>query len=284
MYNRASARPDGTPWSERKKLVWWDAGARQWTGLDVPDFTTAKPPDYRPPKDAAGDDAIAGDAPFIMHSDGLGWIWVPFGLRDGPLPTYYEPLESPFSNALYPAQPTNPAADKKERRDNRYVEIGDRRFPYVLTTYRLTEHHTAGGMSRFLSHLSELQPEFFAELSPQLAASIGATHGGWVPISSPRGVVEARALVTKRVPSLRVDGRVVHQVALPYHWGTRGLVTGDSANDLVAMSEEPNVRIMETKGLVCHVAAGRRPRGPAANAYLDSLMRGEHLADHRVSH
>jgi formate dehydrogenase major subunit len=284
MYNRASARPDGSPWSDRKKLVWWDAGKREWTGLDVPDFTVTKPPDYRPVNGSVGDEALAGDSPFIMHADGKGWIWVPMGLRDGPLPTHYEPLESPFTNALYPAHPTNPPADRKERPNNRYVPLGDRRFPYVLTTYRLTEHHTAGGMSRYLSHLAELQPEFFAEISPDLAAAIGARHGGWVTVASPRGVVEARALVTTRMPSLRVEGRVVHQVGLPYHWGTKGLVTGDSANDLIAMSEEPNVRIMETKGLVCHIAPGRRPRGAAALEYLESLMRGDHLADDRVSH
>ena len=284
MYNRASARPDGAPWSERKKLVWWDAAKREWTGLDVPDFTTTKAPDYKPSEQAEGDEALPGDAPFIMHSDGLGWIWVPIGLRDGPLPTHYEPLESPFTNLLYPHRATNPPADKKERRNNRYVPIGDRRFPHVLTTYRLTEHHTAGGMSRYLSHLAELQPEFFAEISPELARSIGAHHGDWVTIASPRGVVEARAMVTSRMPSLTVHGRVVHQVGLPYHWGTKGLVTGDSANDLIAMSEEPNVRIMETKGLVCHIAPGRRPRGRAAIGYLESLMRGDHLADHRVSH
>jgi formate dehydrogenase major subunit len=284
MYNRASAKPDGTPWSEKKKLVWWDSGRREWTGLDVPDFTLNKAPDYQPPADAEGDEALRGDAPFIMHPDGVGWIWVPIGLRDGPIPTYYEPLESPVTNELYPSRPTNPAADKKERPDNRYVSIGDPRFPYVLTTYRLTEHHTAGGMSRYLSHLAELQPEFFAEISPDLADEIGARHGGWVTIASPRGVVEARALVTTRMPSLRVNGRVIHQVGLPYHWGTRGLVTGDSANDLIAISEEPNVRIMETKGLVCHVTPGRRPRGAAALTYLDALMRGDHVADHRVSH
>jgi len=284
MYNRASARPDGSPWSERKKLVWWDSATRQWTGLDVPDFTPTKAPDYQPPKGAVGDDALPGDAPFIMHTDGLGWIWVPIGLRDGPLPTYYEPLESPLANPLYPAHPTNPPADRKERGDNRYVPVGDERFPYVLTTYRLTEHHTAGGMSRHVSRLAELQPEFFAEISPALAKAIGAEHGGWVTVASPRGVVEARALVTSRMPPLEVNGRIVHQVGLPYHWGSRGLVTGDSANDLVAMSEEPNVRIMETKGLVCHIAPGRRPRGRAANAYLESLMRGEHVAHHRVSH
>jgi formate dehydrogenase major subunit len=277
MYNRASARPDGRPWSERKKLVWWDPAKREWTGLDVPDFTATKPPDYRPPENATGDDALRGDAPFIMHADGLGWIWVPTGLRDGPLPTYYEPLESPLGNVLYPNRPTNPAADRKVRPNNAYVPIGDARFPCVLTTYRLTEHHTAGGMSRYLTHLAELQPEFFAEISPELAAEVGARHGDWVTVASPRGIVEARALVTTRMPSLRVDGRTIHQVGLPYHWGTRGLVTGDSANDLVAISEEPNVRIMESKGLVCHIAPGRRPRGPAALAYLESLMRGDHI-------
>ncbi len=284
MYNRASARPDGAPWSEKKKLVWWDAARREWTGLDVPDFTITKPPNYTPDQNAEGDAALPGDAPFIMHADGVGWIWVPIGLRDGPLPTHYEPLESPLANELYPSQPTNPAADRMERHDNQFVPLGDPRFPCVLTTYRLTEHHTAGGMSRYLTHLAELQPEFFAEISPELAAEIGARHGDFVTVASPRGVIEARALVTTRMPSLRLDGRVIHQVGLPYHWGTRGIVTGDSANDLIAISEEPNVRIMETKGLVCHIAAGRRPRGAAALAYLDSLMRGEHVADHRISH
>jgi formate dehydrogenase major subunit len=284
MYNRASARPDGTPWSERKKLVWWDGAKREWTGFDVPDFTTTKPPDYRPYDGAEGDDALAGDAPFIMHADGVGWIWVPIGLRDGPLPTHYEPLESPVCNALYPDRATNPPADKKVRPDNDYVAASDPRFPHVLTTYRLTEHHTAGGMSRYISHLAELQPEFFAEISPELASIVGVRNGGWLTVASPRGLVEARALITTRLPPLRVDGRVIHQVGLPYHWGTRGLVTGDSANDLVAISEEPNVRIMETKGLVCHVAAGRRPRGPAALEYLDALLQGEHRADNRFSH
>jgi formate dehydrogenase major subunit len=273
MYNRASARPDGTPWSDRKKLLWWDARKRHWTGLDVPDFTPDKAPDYRPGPDAVGDAALAGDQPFIMHGDGVGWIWVPNGLKDGPIPTYYEPFESPVTNALYPEHPANPAADRKERPDNRYVPPGDPRFPHVLTTYRLTEHHTAGGMTRFLPHLAELQPTFFAEISPELAGEVGVEHGDWVTITSPRGIVEARALVTSRIPPLVVNGRRVHQVGLPYHWGTRGLVTGDSANDLVAMSEEPNVRIMETKGLACHVARGRRPRGRAALDYLQERMR-----------
>src|SRR3954452_1971860 len=222
LYNRASARPDGSPWSERKKLVWWDQNAGRWGGLDVPDFVATKHPAYQGPSGAKGDDALSGTAPFLMHQDGLAWLWVPTGLRDGPMPTYYEPFESPFETALSPRRMTTPPADKKERPDNPYVPIGDPRFPHVLTTYRLTEHHTAGGMSRYLSHLAELQPEFFAEISPDLGAAIGVRHGGWVTVASPRGVVEARALVTTRMPSLRVEGRVVHQVGLPYHWGTKG--------------------------------------------------------------
>lgn len=268
LYNRASADPEGRPWSERKKLVWWDGEAGEWTGLDVPDFTAGKPPGYRPPADAEGDDALAGDRPFIMHPDGLGWIWVPSGLQDGPLPTHYEPLESPLANPLYGVQ-TNPAADRMERHDNRYAGSPDPRFPHLLTTYRLTEHHTAGGMTRTLPYLAELQPELFCEISPELADEVGAVHGGWVTIATPRGEIEARAQVTARLRPLAVDGRTIHQVGLPYHWGFRGLVRGDVVNDLVAISEEPNVRIMETKALTCALAPGRRVRGPAAPAGED---------------
>jgi formate dehydrogenase major subunit len=275
LYNRASARPDGRPWSERKQLVWWDADSAEWTGHDTPDFTRTKPPDYQPPAGARGDAALAGDKPFIMHPDGVGWIWVPTGLADGPLPTHYEPLESPVSNPLHPERQVNPAALKKERPDNQYARSPDSRFPYVMTTYRLTEHHTAGGMSRTLSHLAELQPEFFCEISPQLAAERGIEAGGWLTILTMRGIVEARALVTARMRPLSIDGRTIHQVGVPFHWGSRGLVTGDSANDLVAISEEPNVRIMEAKGLLCDIRPGRRPRGAAAldlwRTHVDSM-------------
>jgi formate dehydrogenase major subunit len=253
LYNRASAKPDGTPWSERKKLVWWNAERAEWTGLDTPDFTRTKRPDYIPPPDATGDDGLRGDAPFIMHDDGLGWIWVASGLKDGPLPAHYEPHESPVSNPLYEQQ-TNPVADAKERPDNAYAHSPfDPRYPHVLTTYRLTEHHTAGGMTRTLSHLAELQPELFCEISPELAATIGARAGDTVVVSTPRGRVDARALVTARMRPLVVEGRTIHQVGMPYHFGGRGLVHGDVVNDLVAISEEPNVRIMESKALVCAI-------------------------------
>ena len=266
LYNRASARPDGRPWSERKRLVWWDAQKKSWTGFDTPDFTRQKAPDYAPPENAKGDEALAGDKPFIMHPDGFGWMWVPSGLKDGPLPAHYEPLESPLKNVLYPEHPVDPTAKKKERIDNPYAASPDSRFPYVLTTYRLTEHHTAGGMSRYLSRLAELQPEFFCELSPELAESLGVKNGAWVTITTPRSIVEARAAVTNRLRPLHLDGQTVHQVSLPYHWGYKGLVTGDSANDLLAISEEPNVRIMETKALLCDVVPGRRAGNPSSAA------------------
>ena len=257
LYNRASARPDGAPWSDRKRLVWWDAARGEWTGLDEPDFARTKAPDYRPPRVARGDAALPGTAPFVMHPDGMGWIWVSSGLKDGPLPAHYEPLESPIRNPLYSRQ-ANPAADPKARPDNPYAASPDAAYPHVLTTYRLTEHHTAGGMTRTLSRLAELQPELFCEMSPELAGEIGARHGEPVRIETPRGAIEARALVTARMRPLVVEGRALHQVALPYHFGHRGLVRGDVVNDLVAISEEPNVRIMESKALLCRVSVPQR--------------------------
>ena len=219
----------------------------------MPDFTRTKPPDYRPPEGATGDAAIAGDAPFCLHPDGVGWIWVASGLKDGPLPAHYEPFESPVWNRVY-RQQENPVADARERLDNAYAHSpGDPAYPHVLTTYRLTEHHTAGGMSRTLPHLAELQPELFCELSPELAGEIGVGNGGWVTVTTPRGRIDARALVTPRIRPMLVQGRTVHQVGLPYHFGGRGLVTGDVVNDLLAISQEPNVRIFESKALVCRV-------------------------------
>lgn len=273
LYNRASARPDGRPWSERKALIWWDRRERRWVGHDVPDFPAAKPPDYAPPQDAVGLDAHRGDAPFLMHEDGLGWLFVPEGLKDGPLPTHYEPLESPVSNLLY-AQRTNPAAEHFRRDDNPFALSPDPRFPYVLTTYRLTEHHTAGGMSRFLSHLAELQPELFAEISPELAAALGVTTGEWVTVATIRGAVAARALVTRRMRPLRLGERTVHQVAIPFHWGAAGPLKGDAANDLIPLSGEPNVTIHESKALLCTVVPGRPPRGEAFLHWLKRLSAG----------
>jgi formate dehydrogenase major subunit len=277
LYNRASADPDGKPWSDRKKYVWWDAEERTWTSLgDDPDFEPDKPPDYRPTRDDTGMDAIAGDNPFILHPDGLGWLYAQSGLVDGPLPTHYEAHESPFVNPLY-RQRENPTRQCFERPDNPYNPSGNKPgsevFPFVLTTYRLTEHHTAGGMSRTVAHLAELQPELFCEVSPELAAERGLEHGGWATIVSARTAVEARVLVTRRMKPLDVMGRRVHQVGVPYHWGRRGLVKGDAANELLPLVLDQNVHISEYKTATCDIRAGRRPHGEALRDLVDDYRR-----------
>jgi formate dehydrogenase major subunit len=256
LYNRASADPQGRPWSERKKLVWWDEAAQRWTGHDVPDFEIDKVPGYRPSADAQGMAAIAGDAPFRMHPDGRGWLYVPYGLKDGPLPVFYEPLESPFLNTLVrqqsdpltvvPADPMNPTAAP-----------GDPDYPLIATTYRLTEHYLSGPMSRFDSWLCELQPEMFVEISPELAGERGVANGDWVVVSSPRGEIEARALVTHRLKPVIVDGRPAHTVGMPIHWGYAGETVGAIVNDLSPLSLDPNADIHGAKSFVCQLRPGR---------------------------
>ena len=260
LYNRASADPDGNPWSERKRLVWWDEGKKQWVGHDTPDFIVDRPPSYRPSKEARGKDTISGADPFLMQSDGKGWIYVPSGLQDGPLPTHYEPQESAVQNALY-GQQCNPERMEWRRKDNPYHQpYDDPRFPHVLTTYRLTEHHTAGGMSRWLPWLSELQPEMFCEVSPELAGECHLKNGGWATIRTMRGEIEARVLVTRRILPLRIKGRIIHQIGLPYHWSNKGLVRGDAANDLIGFVADPNVSIQESKAFTGNIEPGRRSR------------------------
>jgi formate dehydrogenase major subunit len=268
LYNRASADPDGKPWSERKKYVVWDEEQGKWTGPDVPDFVVDKAPSYRPEPGASGADGLAGDDPFVMQADGKGWLFAPSGLRDGPMPVHYEPQESPVRNPMF-TQQANPVRGLYKRKDNLQNPSGDDPgvdvYPYVFTTYRLTEHHTAGGMSRWLPFLSELQPEFFCEISPELAAERGLTHLGWATLISARTAIEARVLVTERMVPLKVAGKTVHQIGLPYHWGVGGdaIVSGDSANDLFGLALDPNVHIQESKAATCDIQPGRRPTGPA---------------------
>src|SRR4051812_39412726 len=264
LYNRASAAPDGTPWSERKRYIWWDPVNRRWTGEDVADCIADRPPDYRPGDDAHGLATLRGDAPFIMQSDGRGWLFAPSGIVDGPLPVHYEPEESVIRNPLY-RQQCNPARREWRRPDNPYhAAARDRRFPYVLTTFRLTEHHTAGGMSRWLSWLSELQPAMFCELSPELAAEIGVHNGGWATIRTARAEIQCRVLGTRPVPPLGVGGVRGHPGAVPIHFGGIGRVRGDAANELLELVIDPNVHIPETKVATANVVPGRRSRGRTA--------------------
>jgi formate dehydrogenase major subunit len=272
IYNRASADPEGKPWSERKRYVWWDESEEEWTGEDVPDFSPEKRPDYIPPEEAEAQEALRGDEPFIMQGDGRAWLYAPNGIVDGPFPTHYEPHESPFSNPLYEQQ-ANPVREQYRRRDNPYNptagEPGADVFPFVVTSYRLTEHHTAGAMTRTLPYLAELQPEMFCEVSPALARERGLRHGEWATIVSSRSAIEARVMVTERIKPLEVDGRTMHQVGLPYHWGNRGMAKGDSANDLFPFALDPNVHIQEVKAATCDIVPGRRPRGPERLAFVE---------------
>ena len=252
MYNRASADPQGRPWSERKQWVWWDEGKKRWVGLDTPDFPLDKPPTDKAKPGATGMDALPGTAAFIMKSDGVAWLYVPEGLVDGPLPVHYEPAESVVRNPLY-RQQSSPVYKYWKVSGNPLASIGDPAFPYVITTYRLTEHYLAGAMSRWNPWLTALQPELFVELSPELAREKGIGNTDWVIVSSPRARVRAKALVTRRMRPLRINGQTVHQVGMPFHWGWEGLVTGDATNEMSALVGDPNVSIHEGKAFVCNV-------------------------------
>jgi formate dehydrogenase major subunit len=261
LYNRASARPDGTPWSEAKKWVYWDPDKINdatgkpgvWTGADVPDFALGKAPDAKGQEGAIGLDALSGTDAYIMKADGKGWLYTPTGLVDGPLPTHYEPMESPVRNVLYPDQQNSPVLKAWKVAGNEAAPAEDPDYPYVLTTYRLTEHHLSGVMSRWLPWLAELQPELFVELSPELAGEKGIGNTDLVHISTPRGTIAAKALVTRRMRPMQVAGKTIHHVGLPWHWGYQGLVTGAVTNDLALMVGDPNVSIHEGKAFVCNV-------------------------------
>jgi formate dehydrogenase major subunit len=279
LYNRCSADLNGNPWPKEaflaqeinaqrggdrtgaarhvgpKGYVCWDEFAKKWTGFDVPDFPTTKPPDAKAKPNGIGIETHDGGSPFIMKSDGKGWLFVPTGLVDGPLPAHYEPFESPVTNVVYKQQ-NNPVTLVYNVAGNPYAAVGSPEFPCVLSTYRLTEHHLSGAMSRWLPWLVELQPELFCEISPEHAAELGVNNTEWVSISTPRGSIRAKALVTRRIRPYHLKEKTVHHVGLPWHWGYKGLTTGDVVNDLSALVGEPNVTIHEAKVFVCRVTKG----------------------------
>jgi formate dehydrogenase major subunit len=250
LYNRASADLDGRPWSERKKWIWWDG--EKWSGCDTPDFAIHKRPDASADPEGIGLEGLSGGQPFIMKPDGVGWLFTPNGLVDGPLPTHYEPVESPVENLLYNQQ-SNPVLKYWKHEDNRIAQVTDERYPYVITTFRLTEHFLAGAMSRWNSWLTELMPELFIEISPELAGEKGIYNNQRVRIITPRGQIQARALITGRMRPFLINGRRVHQVGMPWHWGWQGVVAGDVVNQLTALIGDPNVSIHEAKAFVCNV-------------------------------
>ncbi len=262
LVNRASADPDGKPWSERKKLMWWNAEKGHWDGHDKPDFPRTKSPDFKPDWDSQpqGMDAIGGADPYIMIADGKASLFVPSGLKDGPLPTHYEPVEAPIRNPMYKVQ-GNPTAKRWEHWDNPLHDPGSPDYPYALTTYRLTEHHSGGTPTRSVPTTAELQPEGFAEISYELAEELGIKNLDWVVLTTARGEIETRALLTHRLRPFHYDGRIIHQIGLPWHFGWKGYATGDIANVLTALIGDPNTSMHENKALTCNLRRGRLGKG-----------------------
>jgi formate dehydrogenase major subunit len=256
LYNRASADADGKPWSERKKYMYWDDEAKKWAGPDIPDFPATKDPRTPGKPGATGIDAHSGSDPFIMQPDGRMQIFAAGTLKDGPLPAHYEPMDSVVRNHVY-GQQNNPALREFDRNDNRYNGPQNPDFPYVLTTYRLTEH--SGIMTRYVPWLAELQPALFVEIDPELAVLKGIKNGGWATIKTRVGEIEARALVSGRMRPLRLGkGQRVHQIGIPYNYGTLGYTSGDVVGDLIPLAMDPNVSIHEAKTLTCNIRPGRR--------------------------
>lgn len=205
LYNRASADPAGKPWSARKKYMAWDETAKKWSGPDVPDYG----PTLAPEKNAG---------PFIMNPEGVSRLWVRKMMADGPFPEHYEPFESPVANVLHPKVSASPVA--RLFKGDLDVFGSAKEFPYVATTYRLTEHFHYWTKNVKLNAI--VQPEFFVEISPELAAEKGIKPGQTVKVSSMRGSVKGKAVITKRIPVLTIDGKKVHTVGMPIHFGFVG--------------------------------------------------------------
>jgi formate dehydrogenase major subunit len=234
IYNRASVDLDGVPWDTEHPVIWWQGG--KWVG-DVPDGGAA-------PMNQGG------YYPFIMKPEGHGRIFG-MGRADGPLPEHYEPWESPVNNAMSGTQ--NDPAFKIWRPEEKGSPS---QYPIVATTYRVVEHWQAGQMTRNQPWLVELQPEMFVEISEELAAEKGISNGGKVIVETARGSVSAVAIVTKRFKPFHLNGKTVHQVGMPWHWGYTGLSTGDSANLLTPHVGDANTMIPEYKAFLCNIKKG----------------------------
>ena len=241
MYNRASADPSGKAWNPAKPVIEWN-GTR-WTGIDVPDYTpTTKP------SDAVG--------PFIMNAEGLGRLFARNLMAEGPFPEHYEPFESPSENILHPKVRSNPAA--RVFADDRAMFGSPRDFPYVATTYRLTEHFHFWAKHALINAI--LQPEEFVEIGEVLAHDKGIAQGGWVRVSSKRGFVVCKAYVTKRIKPLTVDGRPTHVIGVPLHWGFTGQARkGYGANTLTPSVGDANTQTPEFKAFLVNVEPTAAP-------------------------
>jgi formate dehydrogenase major subunit len=236
LYNRASADPSGKPWDPNRRFVFWTG--KRWGGADVPDF--------RP--DAAPED---GMAPFIMNSDGVGHLFALGGMAEGPFPEHYEPFETPLeTNPLSPKAISNPAARVFPSDKERFGTAKD--FPFVATTYRVTEHFHFWTKHTLIA--AALQPEAFVEIGEALAKLREIKNGDLVVVRSKRGQIKVRAVVTKRIQPLRIEGKDVHTVGLPLHWGFEGLTKKSYlVNTLTPSVGDANIQTPEYKAFLVDV-------------------------------
>jgi formate dehydrogenase major subunit len=234
LYNRASADLQGNPWDPSRKLTWWDGS--KWTGYDVPDIA----PNAQP----------GTVMPFIMNAEGTARFFALKLMRDGPLPTHYEPFESPVVNVLAPRIRGNPVA-RVFMSDMEEFGNPDE-FPYAATSYRLTEHFHFWTKHALIN--ASLQPEFFVEISEQLASEKGIKPASMVRVWSKRGSVKARAVVTKRLQPLICDGKTVHIVGIPLHWGFMGEArNGFGPNSLTPYVGDANIETPEYKAFLVDI-------------------------------
>jgi formate dehydrogenase major subunit len=235
LYNRAGADLNGKAWNPAKPIIEWN-GAK-WVGIDVPDFTPTTPPN-------------TGVGPFIMQAEGVGRLFALDQMAEGPFPEHYEPLESPSENVLHPKVRSNPAA--RVFADDRAAFGTPAEFPYVGTTYRLTEHFHFWTKHALINAI--LQPEQFVEIGEALAKEKGIEQGGWVRVASKRGAVVCKAYVTKRIKPMTVDGKPTHVIGVPLHWGFTGqTLKGYAANALTPSVGDANTQTPEFKAFLVNV-------------------------------
>jgi formate dehydrogenase major subunit len=234
LYNRASADPAGKPWNPAKSVIEWNGS--KWVGLDVPDYTAAAPSE--------------NVGPFIMNNEGMGRLFALDQMVEGPFPEHYEPFESPSENVLHPKVRNNPAA--RVYADDRANFGAATDFPYVGTTYRLTEHFHFWTKHALINAI--LQPEEFVEIGEALAKEKGIEQAGWVRVSCKRGAIVCKAYVTKRIKPMTVDGKPTHVVGVPLHWGFTGLAhKGYGANTLTPSVGDANTQTPEFKAFLVNV-------------------------------
>ncbi|HEV8047455.1 MAG TPA: formate dehydrogenase-N subunit alpha [Terriglobales bacterium] len=244
LYNRASCDINGKPWDPSRTQVWWDENKQSWLGNDVPDFK----PDSAP-KDHMG--------PFIMNPEGVGRIFVPLSaMADGPFPEFYEPIESPIANLLHPNVSNNPVVKKYKTDLDKYGTV-EQGFNVICTTYRLTEHYHYWTKNNPMN--VQLVPEPFVEVPHELAEQMGILGGEKVLVTSARSHYIAKAMVTRRIRPMKIDGKEMFQIGIPIHWGFRGISEDEGktaktlTNQLTPTVVDPNAYTPEFKGFLVNI-------------------------------